>query len=84
MNKFGYKEAADLNDGNLIWYGLALRDGDIDWLKNRMCMINRYPLMDVSNITISTLIVALCQEEHILCDRVKTLTIFPLRIFIHA
>jgi len=48
VNKFGYREVADQNDGNLIWYGIALRDGDIDWIKTRLCMINRYPLMDVS------------------------------------
>jgi len=39
-------------DGNLIWYGLALRDHDIDILKQRQCMLNRYPLMDVSIIMI--------------------------------
>ena len=32
----------------MIWYGIALRDNDIDFLKNKVCMINRYPLMDVS------------------------------------
>ena len=32
----------------MFWYGLALRDNDIDFLKNKICMVNRYPLMDVS------------------------------------
>jgi len=27
---------------------MALRDNDIDYLKNKQCMLNRYPLMDVS------------------------------------
>jgi hypothetical protein len=35
VNKFGYKEAADAHDGNLMWYGMALRDNDIDYLKNK-------------------------------------------------
>ena len=48
VNKFGYKEAVDPHEGNLMWYGMALRDNDIDYLKNKLCMINRYPLMDVS------------------------------------
>lgn len=48
VNKFGYREATERDEGNLIWYGVALRDADIDWLKTRVCMINRYPLMDVS------------------------------------
>ena len=48
VNKFGYKEAADAHEGNLMWYGMALRDNDIDYLKNKQCMVNRYPLMDVS------------------------------------
>jgi hypothetical protein len=50
INKFGYREASDQQEGNLIWFGIALRDGDIDQLKSRICMINRYPLMDVSEI----------------------------------
>ena len=50
VNKFGYREAVDRDEGNLIWYGIALRDGDIDWLKTKICMINRYPLMDVSSL----------------------------------
>ena len=36
------------DNGNLYWYGLALRDNDMDLLKNKQCLINRYPLMDVS------------------------------------
>jgi hypothetical protein len=41
-------ENKDPEQGNLYWYGLALRDNDMDLLKNKACMINRYPLMDVS------------------------------------
>jgi len=39
-------ECKDSEQGNLYWYGLALRDNDMDLLKNKACMINRYPLMD--------------------------------------
>lgn len=53
VNKFGYREAVDRDEGNLIWYGIALRDGDIDWLKTKICMINRYPLMDVSHLILT-------------------------------
>lgn len=48
VKKYGYRETRDQHEGNLIWYGIALRDNDIDYLKNKVCMINRYPLMDVS------------------------------------
>ena len=70
VKKYGYRESRENNEGNLIWYGLALRDADIDFLKNRVCMINRYPLMDVSYLsTHSRLInIALRQEKHFLCD----------------
>ena len=50
VKKYGYRETRESAEGNLIWYGLALRDADIDFLKNRVCMLNRYPLMDVSQI----------------------------------
>lgn len=50
IKKFGYRETRESGDGNMLWYGLALRDADIDYLKNKMCMINRYPLMDVRTI----------------------------------
>lgn len=46
VNKYGYREANNSSEGNLIWYGLALRDHDIDIIKVRQAMINRYPLMD--------------------------------------
>lgn len=48
VKKYGYKESRETGEGNLYWYGIALRDNDIDHLKNRVCMLNRYPLMDVS------------------------------------
>jgi hypothetical protein len=83
VNKFGYREAADRDEGNLIWYGIALRDGDIDWLKTRVCMLNRYPLMDVSSYNYNT-ILAFCKKEHLLRHRVTTLTLLPARVQIHA
>ena len=45
-----YKEAKEPTEGNLFWFGLALRDSDIELLKAKPCVINRYPLMDVSII----------------------------------
>lgn len=48
IKKYGYRESNDPGEGNLYWYGRALRDHDIDVLKGRTCLINRYPLMDVS------------------------------------
>ena len=48
IKKFGYRETRDTGDGNMYWYGVALRDNDIEHLKQRVCTINRYPLMDVS------------------------------------
>lgn len=48
VKKYGYKESRDQGEGNLFWYGLALRDNDIDFIKSKVCIINRYPLMDVS------------------------------------
>ena len=32
----------------IIRYGLALRDHDIDVLRVRKALVNRYPLMDVT------------------------------------
>lgn len=37
---------------NQFRYGLALRDHDIDVIKNRNALVNRYPLMDVRSIFI--------------------------------
>lgn len=48
INKHGYKESTNSSDGHLFWYGLALRDNDIDMIKQKKYFINRYPLMDVS------------------------------------
>lgn len=48
IKKYGYRETRDTGDGNMYWYGVALRDNDIEHLKSRVCTINRYPLMDVS------------------------------------
>lgn len=49
INKHGYRESSSQTDGHLFWYGLALRDHDIDLIKQKKYFINRYPLMDVSN-----------------------------------
>ena len=51
IKKFGYRETRESGDGNMYWYGMALRDNDIEHLKNRVCLLNRYPLMDVSLYT---------------------------------
>lgn len=63
VNKFGYKEATEPHDGNLMWYGMALRDNDIDYLKNKLCMVNRYPLMDVSIFFFKLFIVSTSQRK---------------------
>ena len=49
VSKFGYKETRVAADGNIFWYGLALRDNDVELIKMKKAMINRYPLMDVSD-----------------------------------
>jgi hypothetical protein len=33
INKHGYKESTATDEGQLYWYGLALRDHDIDLIK---------------------------------------------------
>lgn len=48
IDKNGYKESTAAGDGNILWYGLALRDHDIDVIRMRAAQVNRYPLMDVS------------------------------------
>ena len=83
INKFGYREASEPHEGNLMWYGMALRDNDIDYLKNKNCIVNRYPLMDVSKISI-TVRAALCKEKHLLRDYIATTTLFPVRLPLHA
>ena len=83
INKYGYREANSNQDGNLLWYGLALRDHDIDIIKGRTAMINRYPLMDVSTSLALTL-TALRQEEHFLRDHQQTAALLPGRLPLHA
>lgn len=65
----------------MYWYGIALRDNDIDHLKNRVCMLNRYPLMDVSFFSNNS---AFCKEKHFLCDYFTTTTILSERLPIYA
>ena len=77
-------ESKDSEHGNLFWYGVALRDNDMDFLKNKACLINRYPLMDVSNYFSYLFCLALCQEEHLLCYYLSSSKIFPTGIQLHA
>ena len=47
IGKNGFRESNQLGEGNIIWYGLALRDQDLDIIKvNSNCIFNRFPLMD--------------------------------------
>lgn len=48
IEKNGYRESTIPGEGHVLWYGLALRDHDIDHIKMKNSLINRYPLMDVS------------------------------------
>jgi len=48
IDKYGYRESTVPGEGSILWYGLALRDYDLDIIKMRNCLVNRYPLMDVS------------------------------------
>ena len=86
--KYGYKETRSAGEGNLIWYGVALRDSDLEQLKHRFCMVNRYPLMDVSVVTARVnkkiWTVALCEKEHFLRDYVPVAEVFPEGLPIYA
>ena len=47
IGKNGYRESTRNGEGSVLWYGLALRDHDLDVIKNNdVCIFNRYPLMD--------------------------------------
>jgi len=46
INKNGFRESTVSGEGNIYWYGVALRDHDIDLIRMRKAIINRYPLMD--------------------------------------
>jgi hypothetical protein len=49
IDKCGYRETVNPGEGDILWYGLALRDHDIDVIRARsQVLVNRYPLMDVS------------------------------------
>lgn len=72
-------------NGNIYWYGLALRDNDMDLLKSKQCLINRYPLMDVSRQSfLIFLFVAFCQKEHLLRDYFAPSTLLPQGIQLYA
>ena len=49
IDRCGFKETNNPGEGNILWYGLALRDHDIEVIKTRNTLVNRYPLMDVIN-----------------------------------
>ena len=48
IGKNGFKENNNYpGEGNILWYGMALRDQDLDILKrNPDSIVNRFPLMD--------------------------------------
>jgi hypothetical protein len=48
IGKYGYRETTGRHgEGSVLWYGLALRDVDLDVIKtNPNNLFNRYPLMD--------------------------------------
>ena len=54
ISKYGYRETRQTTDGNILWYGLALRDNDVELIKMKKALINRYPLMDVSHFNLFT------------------------------
>lgn len=48
IGKNGFREVSNQpGQGHILWYGVALRDSDLDTIKlNPDCIFNRYPLMD--------------------------------------
>lgn len=48
IDRCGYKETGLVGEGNVYWYGLALKDRDVDMIRLKKSYYNRYPLMDVS------------------------------------
>ena len=40
MGKNGYRETTQPGDGTLLWYGMALRDHDLDIIKMRKCILS--------------------------------------------
>lgn len=46
ISKYGYRETRNQTDGNILYYGIALRDSDVELIKMKRALINRYPLMD--------------------------------------
>lgn len=46
ISKYGYRETRVSSEGSILWYGLALRDNDVEMIKMKKALINRYPLMD--------------------------------------
>lgn len=71
IDKYGHRESNQAGEGHILWYGLALREHDLEMIKTRKSLVNRYPLMDVSSNDHSILILsclALCKKERPLCD----------------
>jgi hypothetical protein len=76
VDKCGYRETANPGEGDILWYGLALRDHDIDVIRARsQVLVNRYPLMDVSFLSSHSL--ALRQEKCPMRNFKSALAIFP-------
>jgi hypothetical protein len=46
--KHEYKETKEPNRGNIQWFGMGIKDSDVELYQQKPCFINRYPLMDVS------------------------------------
>ena len=89
ISKYGYRETRQTTDGNILWYGLALRDNDVELIKMKKALINRYPLMDVSNqnsILLTHLFfnVAFRKEKYFLRHYQSFAAIFPDRLSLHA
>ncbi len=60
-----------------------MRDHDIEVLKNKNCMMNRYPLMDVSN-HLKLTILAFCKEEYFLCNYIAIAKVLSEGLQIYA
>ena len=81
ISKYGYRETRQTTDGNILYYGLALRDNDVELIKMKKALINRYPLMDVSNCPMLTLnghfLIAFREEKHFLRHHQSSAAVLP-------
>ena len=82
IDKSGYRETANPGEGDILWYGLALRDHDIDVIRARnQVYVNRYPLMDVSRFSVRG--IAFCKKECTMCNIKQTLKILSRGLCIY-